>query len=252
MPCTRHPALPGVVHPSFTRITPTSYFVRDPEYPMHTTIHVGQITEYLQFDEQLRAYHHDAADFTSIPIGFSEFSTTWNEGAIPGDPRRISTVTLADDPRNNSIVPSTHPVHLYEFHITPAQAGVAYSTTEQPPTTLQADINQEFAALMVARQKRQRQYYEERQEKKTRAFSFKRLVLPPPVLHEPFRRHHRKRHRKSHQTSPPSTSLALAPIDDGLQPVNEDLEAENLGSSSSSTIPEDPFVLSNSIMEVFN
>ena len=160
MPCTRRPALPSVVHPAFSRITPTSYLVRDPEYPVSTTIHVGQITEYLQFDEQLRAYH-DAADFTSVPIGFSEFGAAWNEGVIPGDPCHISTISLADDPRDNSIVPSIHPVHLYEFHITPAQAGVATPPAEQPPTTLQADINQEFAALMVARQKKQRQYYEE-------------------------------------------------------------------------------------------
>ena len=53
MPRSRRPALPSVAHPSFTRITPTSYLMRDPDYPVHTTIHVGQITEYLQFDEQL-------------------------------------------------------------------------------------------------------------------------------------------------------------------------------------------------------
>ena len=97
MPRSRRPALPNVVHPSFTRISPTSYLMRDPDYPVHTTIHVGQIMEYLQFDEQLRAYYHDAADFTSIPIGFAEFGVAWNQGTIPGDPCHISTISLADD-----------------------------------------------------------------------------------------------------------------------------------------------------------
>ena len=155
--------------------------MHDPDYPVHTTIHIGQITEYLQFDEQLRTYYDNATDFTSVPIGFAEFGVAWNEGTMPGDPCRISTISLADNPHDNSVIPSMHPVQLYEFHITPAQAGVVPATSEQPNTTLQAEINQEFMAIMVARQKKQHQYFEERQEKKTRAFSIKQSVLPPSV-----------------------------------------------------------------------
>ena len=242
MPCSRQPALPGVAHPSFTRITPTSYLMRNPDYPVHTTIHVGQITKYLQFDEQLRTYYDDAADFTSVPIGFAEFGVAWNEGTVPGDPCRISTISLTNDPCDNSIIPSMHPVQLYEFHITPAQASVVSATSEQPNTTLQAEINQEFAAIMVARQKKQRQYFEERQEKKTRAFSVKQSVLPPSVRPALARNQKCKRYRKSHHPFP-STSTPSVPLIDNLPPATEESEAEN-PEESSTAVPEDPFHLS--------
>ena len=144
-----------------------------------------------------------------------------------------------------------HPVHLYEFHITPSQAGVVTATTEQPPTTLQSDINQEFAAIMVTRQKKQRQYFEECQEKKTRAFSVKQLVLPPSGHADSFRRHQQKRHRKSRKTPPSTPSIPAVPIiTDNLPPVTEDSEVENLDESSAAT-PEDPFNVSDP-MEVLN
>ena len=144
-----------------------------------------------------------------------------------------------------------HPVHLYEFHITPAQASVVTATTEQPPTTLQSDINQEFTAIMVARQKKQRQYFEERQEKKTRAFSVKQSVLPPSGYADSFRRYQQKRHRKSHKTPPPTPSIPTVPIiTDNLPPVTEDSEVEN-PDESSAAVPEDPFNVS-APMEVLN
>ena len=132
MPRSHRPALPGVSHPSFTRITPTSYLMRDPDYPVHTTIHVGQIMEYLQFDEQLRTYYHDAADFTLVPIGFAKFSVAWNEGTVTRDPRHISTISLADNPRNNSVIPSMHPVQLYEFHPRLASLQLLLNNPTQP------------------------------------------------------------------------------------------------------------------------
>ena len=226
MPRSRRLALLGVAHPSFTRITPTSYLMKDPDYPIHTTIHVGQIAEYIQFDEQLRAYHH-TSDFTSIPVGFSEFGTIWNEGTVPGDKQRISTIILSDDPRSNSVSLSTHPVHLHEFHITPAQAGLANHDAEQPSSTLQAEINQEFTALMVARQKKQRQAYEERRAKKTRGFSAKHMVLPTNAPHESFRRRQKKPQRKHNRTPPPSPYQPSTSLVDELPPVAEDSELKN-------------------------
>ena len=78
MPGHRRP-LPSVNHPLFKRISPTTYIMKDPCYPVHSTIHVGQLAEYIQFNEQLRAYG-DSVEFCSIPIGFTDFCNTWNDG----------------------------------------------------------------------------------------------------------------------------------------------------------------------------
>ena len=234
MPRTRNLALCGVRHPLFTRITPTSYLMQDPDYSVHTTIHVGQIAEFLQFDEQLRAYHR-TFDFTSIPIGFSEFGSTWNDGAVPGDPRRISTISLANDPHDNSVSISKHPVHLHEFHMTPAQARITTPATEQPSSALQAEINQEFAAIMVAQQRKQRQYYEEHHERKAQNFLLRpRPYLLPPTMSpsiiitgsgrtNPF--------LVSHPLQlPPAVPLAeeLPPVDEDSENKNESLESQSI------------------------
>ena len=42
-----------VNHRSFTRISPTHYQVRDNSSLLSYTIHVGQIADYINFDEQL-------------------------------------------------------------------------------------------------------------------------------------------------------------------------------------------------------
>ena len=105
--------------------------MQDPDYSICTTIHVGQLTEYLQFNEELRT-SHDPNHFKSIPIGFTEFRNLWNAGVSPGDDHRISTVFLDANPDHNTINPSYHPVQLRDFHITPTQAGL--TTTPQKST----------------------------------------------------------------------------------------------------------------------
>ena len=81
------PKLRGINHPSFTRISPTHYTIRDPKDILDSTIHVSQIADYLRFDEQLRA--KGLAKLQSIPLGFDEFAHLWNTGARETDPRRI-------------------------------------------------------------------------------------------------------------------------------------------------------------------
>ena len=167
MPGHRH-SLPSVNHPLFDRVSPTTYIMKDPCYLVHSTIHVGQLAEYIQFDEQLRAYGH-SAEFHSIPVGFTDFCNTWNDGVASGDSRRISTIYLDDDPQNNYITPASRSVTLQDFHITPAQTGSATDDVNQPSSALQAEIAQEFAALMVAKQRRECRFIEERRKKKIRA-----------------------------------------------------------------------------------
>ena len=118
MPPVRCPtALQGVNHPNFTHITPTIYLLRYSNYPIRITFHVAQVAEYIQFNEEIRELYK-SYKITSYPAGYPEFSKVWNEGAAPNDPRRFSTIHLADDPKDCDIYPTNNSISLADFYIT--------------------------------------------------------------------------------------------------------------------------------------
>ena len=194
----------AVQHPLLTRTSATNFLMRDLEYPVHTNIHVAQMAEYIQFDQYIRA-NGDAADLSSIPIGYTVFSTAWNKGAAPNDRRRFSTITLEDNPIFNYAIPSNNPVRLSDLQITQEQAGITTAALTPPPTsTLQQEITEEFAALMVTKQKKLRQHFEARQERRRGFTEYKPPArfhpIPPPNHnnhHNPSRNHHRNNHRNN-------------------------------------------------------
>ena len=85
MPATCHPSLQSINHPYFTQISPTIYLIKQPNYPVQTTIHVAQIAKYLQFYKHL---HEDdnATHYHSVPIGFYDFRNSWNSSIAIDDP----------------------------------------------------------------------------------------------------------------------------------------------------------------------
>jgi hypothetical protein len=139
--------------------------MHEPDYSIQTIIHVAQIAEYLKFNQQLRD-RGGLNGFHAIPIGYSDFCAGWNNGASPTDQRRVCSVYLSYNPANHDFEIFHTPVHLHEFHITPEQVNYYVPNSNQPSAALQADVNQEFFALLVAQQKKQRQHYEERKEKR--------------------------------------------------------------------------------------
>jgi hypothetical protein len=153
---------------------------------------VAQIAEYVQFDGEIRTLHA-SANFTSVPIGYIEFSRAWNEGIAPNDPRRFSTIFLADDPKDNTAYPSTYPVHISEFHITPAQAGLVENVPQAPSP--QDDITHEFAVVMANRQKKERQFAEQRRQKKNLSFEVKANSFARTITHA-SPKHPKRRDRK--------------------------------------------------------
>ena len=130
------PKLRGINHPSFTRISPTHYTIRDPKDILDSTIHVSQIADYLRFDEQLRA--KGLAKLQSIPLGFDEFAHLWNTGARETDPRRISRVYVPESWDEYYVDQTESPVHVRDFFITAEQVGLAPPT---PTTTNPAPSN---------------------------------------------------------------------------------------------------------------
>jgi hypothetical protein len=238
-------------HPLLARTSATNFLMRDPDYPVHINIHVAQMAEYIQFDEYLRA-HGDSADLSSVPIGYTVFSTAWNNGAAPNDRRRFSTVSLDDNPAFNHTIPSDNPVRLSDLQITAAQAGITTTTnTPSPTSTLQHDITEEFAALMVAKQKKQRHYFEARQEKKKGLTEYK----PPPVRFNPGyshngprRNHHNKQRHGNHQhhqysSCPSASSTSYYPTTSSSVVITEDplsaLEDETPEVPEDGETPED-------------
>lgn len=194
---SRHSGPRGVNHPHFTRISPTIYHLKDPTYPISTTLHVAQIAKFLKFDEEIRRYH-DSSRFNSYPAGYLEFTRIWNDGVPDSDSRRFSVLYLQDDVKDNDTEPSTCPVHLSDFYITAAQVGLDPDENQQSSTASEdAAIVHEYATLMAAKQKRQREFIEERRLQRVRAFDSGKLPPFRASDHPPFQHHPKKRTKKS-------------------------------------------------------
>ena len=101
-------------------------------------LHVGQVTDYLLFDERIRetgTIHH----LQAMPLGYLEFASLWNEGVYSGDPRRLSTFFLPEGADQYSITVSTTPIPVADFAISTEQVGLR--RTEQafaPPHTIRS------------------------------------------------------------------------------------------------------------------
>ena len=113
----------GIDHPSFTQLSPTHYLVNNPSSSkaLPGTLHVGQIADYLTFDEQLRT--HGISELQSIPHGFDNFAYLWNIGTSNNDYRQISRIFVSEAD-GYSVDATTTPVALTDFFITPDQVGL--------------------------------------------------------------------------------------------------------------------------------
>ena len=129
----------------------------------------------------------------SVPLGFIDFSESWNAGVYERDPRRVSKITLSNNPEENVLEPSTHPLHLKDFYITPEQTGLVDDVRHNSTTSIQNDIMQEFAAIMLTKQRNQRRGYKERREKRLQAYS-----AGPSSQHDPFFTRFNARTKRSH------------------------------------------------------
>jgi hypothetical protein len=141
MPKTR-----GISHPMFTRITLTHYLIKDANNSLSSTAHVGQIADFIKFDEQLR-HHGGITSLQSMPVGFIEFSQLWNRGVRENDRRRISEVYIPEDTNKYEAQISNVPVRVMDFFITADQVGLAPPPAHADKS--QAEIVQEFASLMA-------------------------------------------------------------------------------------------------------
>ena len=118
--------LEGIRHPSFRRVSPTRYTLGS-VHNYRYIIHVGQIVEFLDFDQTLRN-GRKVMKSSEIPLGYEQFADLFNDGAHPKDKRRFSTLTYLSSKNGPPIIEkSQHPVTAHCFRITTAQCGLETS-----------------------------------------------------------------------------------------------------------------------------
>ena len=116
------PYSPSVKHPSFFHISGTHYKARGEHDHFHTTIHVGQIVDFIDFNHHLRK-NKTLVGVESIPLGFLDFVDIWNNGVSSDDTRRFSNYFWEEDSEDPTFEFSSHPLTVSDFFITQEQAG---------------------------------------------------------------------------------------------------------------------------------
>ena len=145
----------GVKHPAFTRISPTHYIVKEPDNSLSSTVHVGQIADYINFDEQLRR-NGGFGQLQSMPIGFPDFANLWNLNAHDKDNRRLCRVYVPEGTNEYHVQLSNVPVYVTDFYITGDQVGLANPRQDEAPNHLHNEIMQEFASIMMEERRNSR------------------------------------------------------------------------------------------------
>ena len=150
----------GIDHPSFTRISPTHYLVSDPaaSKALPGTLHVGQIADYLTFDEQLRT--HGISELQSVPHGFDDFAYLWNIGTSDNDYRQISRIFVSEAD-GYSVDATTTPVVLTDFFITPDQVGLVDPSSSDRDGTASRNAPRDNYHDDMSRNNPRHAYYDE-------------------------------------------------------------------------------------------
>jgi hypothetical protein len=105
----------------------------------------------------------------AMPMGFIEFAATWNNGVSDKDSRHISCVFLPEyDGETPGFEASNHPVYMSDFFITPDQVGLG--TLAPADATLQSEIMQEFASIMMEQRRNSRKGFEKHKDRRLQAF----------------------------------------------------------------------------------
>ena len=160
-----------VDHPYFTRLSPTHYLIRDPKSDLESTIHVGQIADFIKFDELLRA--EGLNNLQSMPLGFDDFAYYWNVGAREQDRRRISRVYIPVDTSEYCVEEADTPVHIRDFFIAPEQVGLATPTSIPNNMERTDQLARDYLMDSLQQRRANREAYAQRQGNRSRPYGGK-------------------------------------------------------------------------------
>jgi hypothetical protein len=168
-PLSIMPKLRGVNHPYFTRISSTHYLIDPPVNELTSTVHVGQIADYIKFDDQVRT--KGLSKIQSMPFSYDDFAYYWNDasGANESDPRRISRVYVLEGSPSYQVNLSDTPVFIKDFFITPDQVVLLPPSGNPSTNAYHDDLEKELLSVLMEQRRNSRKGYEQRQE---------RLLLP--------------------------------------------------------------------------
>ena len=94
-----------------------------------------------------------------MPLGYPEFTNLWNMGTRHGDHRQFSHIYIPEGVAEYQVQLFLQLVDISKFAITKTQIGMA------PPTsTLQAELTQEFAYVMMEQHRNSCRGFERRQD----------------------------------------------------------------------------------------
>ena len=141
-----------VNHPQFTRISATHYSIKNLGNYLDGVVHVGQVTDYLNFEERFRKMK-GFDDFQSIPIGYKEFADLWNAGVSKEDPRRLSSFSYAENSTDPILDLTATPPLINDFFIFPDQVGLQRPQQADPQGDKYA---RELADIMLEHRQKER------------------------------------------------------------------------------------------------
>lgn len=154
----------SIDHPSFKRQSATVYLM-DLDANTRVSIHVGQIARFLMFDRNLRRDEFQKSP--DIPLGYAEFAAAFNNGAVPGDHRRLSTISDTRVNYRPQIQKSTDPVSITDFFISAEQTGMHPRRRNED----QFSVIEEYAKSMARQSKRRDKAIQDRLDRKESFFS---------------------------------------------------------------------------------
>ena len=207
--------LEGIRHPSFQRVSPTRYTLGS-DHDYRYIIHVGQIVEFLDFDQTLRN-GRKVMKSSEIPLGYEQFADLFNDGAHPKDKRRFSTLTYVSTRNGPPIIEkSTHPVTAHCFRITTSQCGLETSNPFGVSDEQALLILGQFASSSAEEKVKKTNFALERVEKRkaiTKATFEKQPEQPP-------KKRKRDNKQRKHYFDNPDESTAS--FDDDLQIIGSE------------------------------
>ena len=181
----------SIRHRNFDRLTKQKYAFNDNNKPSRPIVHVGQISEYLNFDQFLRD-GNDLYSNTDKPLGYESFAAAFNTGAHPKDRRRLSTF-IPSDSGPYMVFKSDHAVTLQDFKIRSEDFNIKpmnlYGMTEEQA----AIIIGRYATSQVQQDIQKTQHSEVRQEK--RETTFKRHSVNHHKASDQRKSHFKKQQR---------------------------------------------------------
>ena len=110
--------LPGVQHPNFECVSKMHYLITNfGNQNQCARIHVGQIYQYIAFDNYICTNENKLCGYAGVPVGSCNFVLLYN--SVASAPSKFSLYIPSTNGDNNMVAALFYPGTLQHFHIMP-------------------------------------------------------------------------------------------------------------------------------------